>query len=373
MKILYIGPSVYDLKGLQLPEDKLLGLGIKRGNFFNSSCFGYDTIVIDPKSLSVLLNRTNVVNAIDYSLAFGFRSKIIQWSKELSDWISRGGNLYVVLQPVRSAWGKAFDDSFVSISNYDFLPINIPGEIKGSSGERYIGETVTSNSSMRELLDKDTFFVNAYLENKSDAKIEINSMLIDNRATSFSVDFGNGKIVFMPEPSSALYVFNYLRNLYSTNFIWKTTEQKAIESDIEKIDHKIDKLDKDKENLKSKLNILLVKVQTIVGSDVFYTKASKKFQAIKLSKNPDPREIYDVLETLESAFISQTEMRDKLHLTKSECGALTRRCNEFRHDQKGIEPKPLTNKELKSFMDLLEKAIENYLQYIYTKFSKETT
>ncbi|MEK7497590.1 MAG: hypothetical protein AAB656_01590 [Patescibacteria group bacterium] len=367
MKILYVGPSVRTKDGLFLHDDILKGGGINRSNFFDSSCFGYDVVLINTISLSVLLNRSTVIGNIDYAQVMQFRTRILQWRKELGDWLSRGGKLYVIIQPVKQAWGQSMNDSYATIGNYDFLPVELHSNIKESSGEPYLGEVISNNVQIKEFLQNEQFFTRAYLEKDLKSPFEVYSQLIENRITSFMTPFGDGQITFIPEPSYAMTAFEFIKRTYEGELAWKIEEQKQLEVNISTIENDIKKLQDQKDELVNGVRKLSNKVQNFVDSDGFLSKASKKYQKIAKDKNPDPREIYDVLETIENAFPSQNDMRVTLKLTRVECTELTRRCNEFRHDQNGFEAKPLTPNEIDDFMKVLHKAVESYLQYLFEK------
>jgi cell division protein FtsB len=370
MKILYIGPSVRTKDGILVHDNILKSGGANRSNFFDSSCFGYDVILVNTISLSVLFNRSDVIGDVGYAQVIRFRSKILQWRKELGDWISRGGKLYVIMQPLKQAWGQSVNDSYAVVGNYDFLPVELHSNIKESSGETYLGEIIPNSGQIKQFLQNEQFFVQAYLEKELKPPAGIYSQLTENRITSFMTPFGEGEITFIPEPSYVMTTLEFIKQTYESGLVWKIEEQRQLEINISTIESDIRKLEDQKNELEREVGKLSSKIQNLVESDGFLSKASKTYQKITTAKNPDPREIYDVLETIENAFPSQQDMRTLLKMTRTECTDLKRRCNEFRHDQNGFEPKPLIQKELDGFMKILYKAIGNYLQYLFEKSTK---
>lgn len=334
---------------IELPIMEEQGIRIVNSTLRESTCYGFDLVLIDP------INTASLTGLADTSTGIG------KWRQDLVEWVSSGGIIITILRP---RWG----------ANYGWVPIAEfpPREIEGvGSINDYIGIPTNENHAVQRFLEDNEFRVPANLILQGDGiekDIKIFSRINKQKVTSFGINLGSGKIIFVPPLANASFNENLVNlgiNLLKANSGLTVRQKEEINSAIDQINAEIEPLKEKKHGLEEQLTGVEQKLEKLFTDDPYLSSAKEYFDSV-MAQNPDPRMFYSMEEKIEKAFSGEHEMRSQLSVAKGKIDNLTKRINVFRHEQQaGKEPTPLTEDEIKEFRSTVKEVLEKYTQYLY--------
>jgi hypothetical protein len=323
---------------------------VTNSNLESSTPFGYDLIVVNPAN-SGSMYGTNSRGGVDK-----------RWKNAIAKWVNTKRKIIVLMY--------GLDHSALS-----WLPIDETSRItlmglEPAGNSDYLGNIVSAEPFIRRFLteNKQHFSINTYLRyDVPNPNIAINSCVDATLATSFTYRKNDLEILFVPwvAMTSLNSIFSSLDTPANA---WGITAADELVAKISKIDDEINVLHTQRDALYKELADLNADISSVIGTDVYLSRAIGHYDAAKGSENPTPENYYGAVEAIENAFSSEREMREGLGLSKAYVDKVMRRANDFRHEAKsGQAPTPLTTDEISDFSERVNKIISSYIQYILNK------
>lgn len=330
---------------------------VKNDNLCSSNCFGNDFVIADvgehPKTLYGTQLERETIEVQN------------RWSMDLKKWLEEGKTVLVFARPFKE---------YYLTNNYAWLPTNANWrQIYDAGRSDYPGSIVASNPSIRIFLEGQKYQVRAHI--KDPLVVPFNPLIEVSTGiySSVELDIGSGKILLVPPLQNFSAIFDLLKMLHSgPEGVWKVKQSQAANKLLREAIKREEKSKEERIRAEGKSKEIGGKLQELIDNDLFAKKAIAVHEKAFASKNLDPRDLYEIIETVERAFGSEYEMRGQLGISKKSVGEVMKRANSFRHANKEAQdPKPLSEEEIKDFKTTVENIISRYIQFLFDRSLKD--
>lgn len=339
--------------------DPIPNIEKKESNFHDSICFGNDVVIINPESVEALLHHSVTHDVL--------RQDMGKWGIGLNKWIRGGGIAVVLFRP------RVISTLLADVTNYSWVPLeNFNPNLIVDTGahNEFAGDIVSSHRPISDFLDEGKYYVMANLTRTAatDPAITDDARIDEETLTAFTIRLERGALHFLPVPQDSNRLLALAQRLRISDTALTVKEKEELREQVRQKDAELQKVTEEKQALEVSIAVINSNLEKIRESDIYLGKALALLAQISATEHPDPDVFYRIVESLENAFDNETTMRSTLGLSKSEVGKLTKRTNEFRHEQvAGTEPQPLSPEEIEEFKSVVNKAVDAYIQHLYTK------